>query len=64
MILFPGGHAKTQLKDLNAANELALECGIRLPLLSVITKLYEDMCENSFSDLDHSALYLYLNKQV
>ena len=60
----PGGHAKTQLKDLIAANELALECGIQLPLLSVITKLYEGMCEHSFSELDHSALYLYLKKQV
>ena len=60
----PGGHAKSQLKDLIAANELALECGIQLPLLSVITKLYEGMCEHSFSELDHSALYLYLKKQV
>ena len=60
----PGGHAKTQLKDLVAANDLAVECGIQLPLLSVITKLYEYMCENSFSELDHSALYLSLKQQV
>ena len=65
MIIILEGMQKTQLKDLIAANELALECGIQLPLaLSVITKLYEGMCEHSFSELDHSALYLYLKKQV
>lgn len=58
----PGAPAEYQLKDLNTAQSLANELGMTLPLLSEITRLYDEMCLTELSRLDHSALYLYLKR--
>lgn len=60
----PGAPAEYQLKDLQTAQALASELGLSLPLLSVIRKLYEKMCNTELRHLDHSALFTYLARTV
>lgn len=60
----PGAPAEYQLKDLQTARALANELGLNLPLLSVISELYEKMCSTELRHLDHSALFSYLSGTV
>jgi 2-hydroxy-3-oxopropionate reductase len=57
----PGGKAKTQLKDLRLAQELARSASIRLPHLESTTALYEALVAQGDGELDHSALHKLLN---
>jgi 2-hydroxy-3-oxopropionate reductase len=54
----PGAHCTTQLKDLTTAQAMGQRLGGSFPLLSLCTKLYEQLCESNRRALDHSALYL------
>ncbi len=58
----PGARSVYQLKDLNTAKAFAAGLGIQLPLLDKTRDLYERMCATELADLDHSALYLYLER--
>jgi 2-hydroxy-3-oxopropionate reductase len=57
----PGGKAKTQLKDLRLAQELARSVSIRLPHLESTIALYEALAAQGDGELDHSALHKLLN---
>jgi len=57
----PGGKAKTQLKDLRLAQELARSASIRLPHLESTLALYEALVAQGDGELDHSALHKLLN---
>jgi 2-hydroxy-3-oxopropionate reductase len=56
----PGGKAKTQLKDLRLASELADSAAIKLPHLESAIALYEKLVAQGSADLDHSALHKLL----
>ena len=58
----PGGRARLQLKDLRTARLLAAELGIELPLLHLAERQFEHLCDRGLGDLDHSALYLLLDR--
>jgi len=58
----PGGHASTQLKDLITASASAAQHKLRLPFLALAERLYQSMCDHGLGDLDHSALYLELER--
>lgn len=58
----PGAYASTQLKDLATAGASAEEYQLRLPFLSLAERLYQSMCDHGRGDLDHSALYLELER--
>lgn len=58
----PGGHAATQLKDLETARKLAESLGLRLPVLQRVEDLYRAFSNEGGAELDHSALYLYLKR--
>ena len=57
----PGGKAKTQLKDLRLARDLARSVSTRLPHLESTLALYEALVAQGDGDLDHSALHKLLN---
>ena len=57
----PGAHASVQLKDMNTIMAQATSLGLQLEVTPIVRSLYEEMCSNGKSDLDHSALYLELN---
>jgi 3-hydroxyisobutyrate dehydrogenase-like beta-hydroxyacid dehydrogenase len=52
----PGGRAKTQLKDMVQAMELAGELGLALPATELSRDLYARMVEAGWGDLDHAGL--------
>lgn len=56
----PGGKSEVQLKDLSTSLQLAESLGLSLPVLRLTTSLYRSMCEQGMGELDHSALYRYL----
>lgn len=58
----PGAHCHVQLKDVSTAHELALRYGLVSPLLHKTRELYEALCDTALRNLDHSALYLYLQQ--
>jgi 2-hydroxy-3-oxopropionate reductase len=58
----PGGLVTNQLKDLDAASEVAESMNMRLPLLSKVHELFRDLRDNGGSDLDHSALFLEIER--
>lgn len=58
-----GAHAHVQLKDLRTATELARTRGLELPLSACVQQLYEAMCAHGLSSLDHSGLFVELQKQ-
>jgi 3-hydroxyisobutyrate dehydrogenase-like beta-hydroxyacid dehydrogenase len=60
----PGAPAVYQLKDLRTAQSFADSVNLKLPLLSTITTLFEDMCGTQLAYLDHSALYAYLARRT
>lgn len=59
----PGAHARVQLKDLRAANELAHEVGMKLSIASLAEQLFADMCSNGRDSLDHSGLFLEIQER-
>ncbi len=59
----PGARSVYQLKDLNTAEAFAAGLGMQLPLLTKTRELYERMCATELAELDHSALYLYLEQK-
>jgi 2-hydroxy-3-oxopropionate reductase len=56
----PGGLIKNQIKDLNAALEVATRLGVTLPLTQQVRQLFVDLAESGKGMLDHSALILRL----
>lgn len=56
----PGGKAKTQLKDLRLALEMARTASLHLPHLASAAALYEALVAAGDGDLDHSALHKLL----
>jgi 2-hydroxy-3-oxopropionate reductase len=58
----PGGTVKNQIKDLNAALEVAARLKLELPLTKRVHGLFSDLAANGGEMLDHSALYLQLER--
>jgi 2-hydroxy-3-oxopropionate reductase len=58
----PGGTVKNQIKDLNAVLEVAAQLKLELPLTRRVHGLFSDLAANSGEMLDHSALYLQLER--
>src|SRR3989449_377187 len=56
----PGGRARTQLKDLNLAKQLAARVSVRLPHLDSTLNLYQTLVDRGDGDLDHSAVHKLL----
>jgi 2-hydroxy-3-oxopropionate reductase len=58
----PGGTVKNQIKDLNAVLEVAAKLKLELPLTKRVHGLFSDLAANGGEMLDHSALYLQLER--
>ena len=58
----PGGKCSTQLKDMQNIIQTAKDHNVRLPISNKIKKLYALIVKQGKSNLDHSALYLLLNR--
>jgi len=58
----PGGRTRTQVKDLRTLLKVASSMGLKLPLASATTELFEASVEAGFGDYDHSALLLELER--
>jgi 2-hydroxy-3-oxopropionate reductase len=56
----PGGFIKNQIKDLQAALEVAGKLGVRLPLTERVCELFLALAQTGKEELDHSALILQL----
>jgi 2-hydroxy-3-oxopropionate reductase len=56
----PGGAIRNQIKDLNAALEVAKELGLQLPLTSRVCELFVALAQSGKGELDHSALILQI----
>ena len=56
----PGAKSVVQLKDLRTSRKLAHKLGLDLPVLRLTESLYQEMCDDGRSELDHSGLYLHL----
>lgn len=56
----PGGKARTQLKDLHLAQELARSVSVTLPHLESVIARYQELVAQGDGDLDHSALHKLL----
>jgi len=56
----PGGRARTQLKDLNLAKQLAVRVSVRLPHLDSTLSLFQTLVDRGDGDLDHSAVHKLL----
>ncbi len=56
----PGGKAKTQLKDLRLAQQLATQASVQLPHLQSAVTLYQALVDSGDGDLDHSAVHKLL----
>ena len=52
----PGAKAKTQLKDLVQALELAVDLGIDMPATDLSRELYNDLVAMDGEELNHFAL--------
>ena len=59
----PGGPAKYQIKDTAAAKDLARSLGLKLPMLELADALFSELVEAGGGDLDHSALFLELQRR-
>jgi 2-hydroxy-3-oxopropionate reductase len=59
----PGAYAKHQLKDMTMADALAAKLNLGLPLTQLARTLYARLCDDGKELLDHSALYLELERQ-
>lgn len=60
----PGAHATTQLKDLRTSRQLGEALALDLPLLRLTEGLYREMCAGELAVLDHSALWLLLQRRA
>lgn len=60
----PGAASRIQLKDLVTANEVASHLGIELPVTSVVEVLFDSLCKEGGSELDHSALLLEIERSA
>jgi len=60
----PGAASRIQLKDLATANEVASHLGIELPITSVVEVLFDSLCKEGGSELDHSALLLEIERSA
>ena len=60
----PGGTVNNQIKDLDAAMAFAADTGMNLPILTMVRGLFERLRQNSGGDLDHSALFLEIERQA
>jgi 2-hydroxy-3-oxopropionate reductase len=58
----PGGTATNQVKDTQAALELAESLELKLPMLSLTDALFRNLIDHGHGDLDHSALILELRR--
>lgn len=58
----PGGPSRLQLKDLHNILDAAASAGLHLPLAHHVTALYESLVANGGGELDHSALFLELER--
>ena len=58
----PGGKCSTQLKDMQNIIQTAKDHNVHLPISNKIKKLYALIVKQGKSNLDHSALYLLLNR--
>ncbi len=58
----PGGPSRLQLKDLYNILDTAEREGLRLPLASHVTTLYEALVQHGGAELDHSALLLEIER--
>ncbi len=58
----PGGIVKNQIKDLNAVLEVATKLKLELPLTKQVQTLFVDLAASGGEMLDHSALYLHLER--
>ena len=58
----PGGPSRLQLKDLYNILDAAEREGLRLPLATHVTTLYEALVQNGGAELDHSALILEIER--
>lgn len=59
----PGGPAKYQIKDTQAARAVAERLGLDLPALTLADRLFTDLVAHGGGDLDHSALLLELRRR-
>jgi 3-hydroxyisobutyrate dehydrogenase-like beta-hydroxyacid dehydrogenase len=60
----PGGRARTQLKDLHMARQLAQAFDLQLPHLNSTLLLYEQLVAQGDGELDHSALHKLLSGKL
>lgn len=58
----PGARATVQLKDMGMIVGEAEQVGLNLPLAELTRTLYQDMVAGGFGDLDHSGLFVWLEK--
>jgi 2-hydroxy-3-oxopropionate reductase len=56
----PGGLIKNQIKDLQAALEVAGKLGLQLPLTERVCALFVGLAQSGKEELDHSALILQI----
>lgn len=59
----PGGPAKYQIKDTAAAQALARDLGLQLPMLDLAHNLFSTLVDGGGGELDHSALILELRRR-
>jgi 2-hydroxy-3-oxopropionate reductase len=60
----PGGTVYNQIKDLKAAEAFAASIGVELPMLSKVHALFEQLRAHGSGDLDHSALFLEIERMA
>lgn len=60
----PGGTVKNQIKDLNAVLDVAEKLKLELPLTRRVHGLFTELAANGGEMLDHSALYLQLERGI
>ena len=60
----PGGTVHNQIKDLDAAQSFAQSAGVNLPLLAKVKDLFYALRSNGGGELDHSALFLEIERLV
>lgn len=58
----PGGPSRLQLKDLHNILDAATSSGLHLPLATLVTTMYESLVANGGAELDHSALFLEIER--
>jgi len=59
----PGGRSVLQLKDLDTILDVAREIPLELPFLGLARELYAALVEHGGAELDHSALFVELERR-